>query len=989
VADKTKSDVYAALRPEQVKSALGNNGDFSPESGDIAFSRGAVLEAATAKLNETFNAPGKLSWWFKSFGTMYNLAQRSPAFKPVFQSAQGFIDDVSLYASQAADLAPKILPKLEHWKDIGKSPISAADNKAIEAPINQGTLLWTRGTDGKPVLVSDLEAKAAKMSAQDKAQELILGRRLDPKVLKMWQGMEVDLYETTIGNKYEREMLRPGIVWSDAELKSIFNLTPEQTKLYREFRSATDKSLDNAAKAEMLRFAGQDGAGLRSAVMDEPDIDTAAGLLSDYLRGLADVQPDRADQLNALADGMQDRADKVSALKAEGYAPLSRFGQYTVDVVVDGERQYFGLYETARQANAAAIALKAEYGAANVAQGTLSTQEFKLFAGITPESLEIFGNMLGLDSTGDEARDKAFQEYLQRTKSNRSAMKRLIHRKGIAGYNQDVGRVLAAFIYSNARQTSAALHMGDLTQAITDIPKTQGELKDAAIALADYIKNPQEEAQAIRGLMFAQYLGGSIASAFVNMTQPFSVTFPWLSQYGGAVQSAAQLKKAFGDLGKPKSALEADLVKAMAKYEAVLEPQEVHFLMAQARGAATLKSGDGSKAGDLLAKGGNAVSKLSMGWGKVFGMAEQINRKSTFIAAYRVAVAQKMADPGAFAFKAVNETQFIYSKANKMRFGRGAVGGTVMTFKSFSISYVELLHRMWTQGGREGKQATLLALAVLFLMGGAGGLPFAEDVEDLIDGILQRLGYNVSTKTLKREFLEGLFGPAGAEFVERGISGLPGVPIDVSGRLGLGNLVPGTGLFQKKTSYARDLTELAGPAGDFAKRIWGAKDQVMAGDIGKAALQVSPVAVRNAVKGYDMAGTGMYRDDKGYKVLETTMLEAALKSLGFQPATVAQVQESNMLNQRAKNFYSQTAADIRARWAKGIFEKDPEQVAEARAMMERWNRNNPEQRITPNLSAILKRVREMRKTKDQRIADTAPKAMRAAMQKAAAEERSR
>jgi hypothetical protein len=47
VADKTKSDVYAALRPEQVKSALGNNGDFSPESGDIAFLRGAVAGATS------------------------------------------------------------------------------------------------------------------------------------------------------------------------------------------------------------------------------------------------------------------------------------------------------------------------------------------------------------------------------------------------------------------------------------------------------------------------------------------------------------------------------------------------------------------------------------------------------------------------------------------------------------------------------------------------------------------------------------------------------------------------------------------------------------------------------------------------------------------------------------------------------------------------------------------------------------------------------
>lgn len=953
-----------------------------------AFSRASTapeyLKAAHSRLNEAFAAPGKLSWWHKSFGTMYNLAERSPEFKPVFEAAQGFINDVSLYASQAADLAPRILPKLEHWRDITKSPISAEDNKAVEAPINQGTLEWTRDANGKPVRVSDVEKQAEGMTPADKAQAMIRARRLDPKVLRMWQGMQVDLYENIVNAKYEREMLRAGIVWTPAELKSQFNLTPSQIALYQEFRRAVDMSLDNMAKAEMLRHGGQDVAGLREAVMEEPDLETASGMLSDYLRGLGEQDAGRAEMLGKIAEGMAERAEKVLQLKREGYAPLSRFGQYTVDVVVGGERQYFGLYETAREANKAAMAMRQEFGAANVAQGTLSQQEFKLFAGITPESLEIFGNMLGLDSTGDEARDKAFQEYLQRTKSNRSAMKRLIHRKGIAGFSQDVGRVLASFVYSNARQTSAALHMGDLAQAITDIPKTQGELKDAAIGLSDYIKNPQEEAAAIRGLLFAQYLGGSIASAFVNMTQPFAVTFPWLSQYGGAAQSAAQLKRAFADLSNKSRVIEPDLVKAMDQYEAVLEPQEIHHLQAQARGAATLKPGDGTQMGDALAKGSNALSKLSLAWGKVFGMAEQINRKSTFIAAYRVAKAQKMADPGAFAKRAVDETQFVYSKANKMRFGRGAVGGTAMTFKTYTVAYLELLSRMYSQGGREGKQATLLALGVLFLMGGAGGLPFAENVEDLIDGALQRLGYNVSTKTAKREFLEGLFGRAGAEFVERGISGLPGVPIDVSGRLGMGRPVPGTGLFLKKDNYNRDLTELVGPAGDLARRIWGAKDQVLAGDFGKAVLQVSPVAVRNAAKGFDMAETGMYRDDRGYKVLDTTMLEAAMKSIGFQPATVAQVQESNMLHQREKAFYSQTAADIRSRWAKGIFEKDPEQIAEARAMLARWNENNPDQRMSANLGAIMKRVKEMSKSKDQRIADTAPKAMRANMQREAA-----
>ena len=51
---------------------------------------------------------------------------------------------------------------------------------------------------------------------------------------------------------------------------------------------------------------------------------------------------------------------------------------------------------------------------------------------------------------------------------------------------------------------------------------------------------------------------------------------------------------------------------------------------------------------------------------------------------------------------------------------------------------------------------------------------------------------------------------------------------------------------------------------------------------------------------------------------------------------------------------------------------------------EEWNRKNPRQRIVVSMHAVLKRVREMSKTKDQRIADTAPKALREELRREAA-----
>ncbi|MFG0381114.1 PLxRFG domain-containing protein [Pseudomonas sp. zbq_18] len=980
--------VWIAFNNYQVKSATDNNGDFDEFDPDIRFSRSAVRDftsRATQEFNRTFSAPGGLSWWHKTVGTMYNLAQRSPHFKPVFEAAQGFIDDVSHYASDAAELAPKLLPKLETWRDLAKSPVQAKDNKAISAPIFEGTLMWARDEDGKPVRVDSLAERAMGLTAEQKADILVKQGKLSASMLAAWRGQGAEQFAKMVDSRYETQSLKPGIVWTDAELRSMWHLTDGQIELYREFRDATNRSLDTMARADMLRFGGEDVKGLRERVMDAADVKEAGLILRDHLAQLADAQPERAMSLLDTAQGINERVERITQLQAEGYAPLSRFGKYTVDVVgADGERQYFSLFETKREANLMAEQMKAAFPGSTISQGTLSEEAFKLFAGITPETLELFGNAMGLDSSGDSERDKVFQDYLKLTKTNRSAMKRLIHRQGIAGYSEDVGRVLASFVYSNARQTAAGLNMGDLSEAVNAIPQGQGELKDAAVRLADYIKNPQEEAQALRGLLFAQYLGGSVASAFVNMTQPVAVTFPWLSQYGGAKRAAGELSKAAKQMATKGYQYEADLAKALhlAEEDGTVSPQEVHQLMAQASGTGGLRAGDGTRAGDARALASNSLARLSLAWGKMFGAAEEVNRRMTFIAAYRIAKAQGNADPAAFARLAVRETQFIYSKASKMRWGRGAVGSTLMTFKTYSVAYLELMGRLWNQGEagsqerKDGRKAALLMIATLMLLGGAGGLPFAEDAEDLIDGMAQLAGYNFSTQKAKEQFLIDVFGDDIARFIDKGVTGLPGAPLDVSGRLGMGNLIPGTGLLQQRDDHSRDVLEIAGPAGDLFKRMISGAHKAASGDLASGLLEVSPVAVRNFAKGADMAVTDMYRDDKGYKVLDTNSLEAALKAVGFQPQSVAAIQEANWLGQRSKALYSMRAQEIRALWAQGVFEKDPAKVQEARAAVADWNAKNPDQPMRISVPDVMRRVREMGKSKDQRIADTAPRAMR-------------
>jgi hypothetical protein len=152
-----------------------------------------------------------------------------------------------------------------------------------------------------------------------------------------------------------------------------------------------------------------------------------------------------------------------------------------------------------------------------------------------------------------------------------------------------------------------------------------------------------------------------------------------------------------------------------------------------------------------------------------------------------------------------------------------------------------------------------------------------------------------------------------------------------------------------------------------------------------AALEMSPTAVRNAVKGVDMATSGIYKDAKGYKVIDTTMDEAIAKAIGFQPRSVAEVQQSNSFMQRSKSFYIQTSNDIKAQWAQALFNKDDAALERVRERLADWNRDNPDQPIVVKMPDVWKRVREMGKDRTQRITDTAPKALRQQMREMARE----
>lgn len=1203
-------------QPTQPSPIRSRQEPVAGSDGSVAFSRspaevlqGINHESIRNAFLDATTSHGSVNAWAKTVGTQYDKAQRHPkTFGRVFNEVQDYIKDISVFANAAADLAPSILPKLDSWRDVVKRDTSKADLDAVGAVIFQGTL--------------------------------------------------------------DKELLdRPALLAK--------GLTEKQADLYDEFRAAVNQSLDDTAKTEIVRLAGSDGDMVRSRVLGARTASRAAEIMSDHLREMG--QDDAADMVDA-------KAEAVDRLKSEGYAPLMRFGQHTVHVHGPLGTEFFGMYESRIEANTMARKLRGdpEFDGMQLEQGVMSQESYKLFAGLSVDSLELFASVAG-DTT-----NPVYQDFLRLTKNNRSALKRLIQRNGTAGFSTDTGRVLASFVTSNSRLASGNLHLGQAKAAANDIPREQGDLKDEAVRLVDYVQNPQEEAQAVRGLLFTTFIGGSVASAMVNMTQPFTMTLPYLSQFGGLAKAGAQLLAAAKIVasGKPTGALARALKRAES--DGIVSPQEIHHLQA----ATTASLGNHPM-----------LKKAAFVWGSMFSLAEQFNRRLSFIAAYQTAADAGMADPFGFAEKAVIETQGLYcvdeetecltaagwkrhadlapgesafaideatgalvesrlldvhrfkgnlkatefrnsngfsmvvtdkhdmlirshdsrtntfgkirrvnpgdvkaghhflrvplgdatgrtavysddevclfawvaaegsmydhrnctgmrgiqivqssshnpeyvaeidalldrlgghysrmeraaeggpkkmvrwklrkelatkvkkalpdklvgfdliadltvpqmalflntftkgdghfpeeggstvtqkivgnldalqamavlsgqtstkydrmgrhdfgvlyvaknskhaharpmrrtevsvplvwcpetehgtwiarrngrtfvtgnSKANKPNWARGPIGATAMTFKQFSTHYIEWLTRMY-QSGPEGKRAAITALAILMLMGGAGGLPFADDLDDIIDTLAQAMGYDFNSKTAKRKFIAETLGLGDdvAEVATRGITALPGFPMDLSLRMGMGNLLPATGiLLRSNTDRSRDLLEVAGAAGGLAKMALDGGQKLLQGDPLGAGKAVVPLAIQNIIKSVGMWDTGEYRNQKGAKVTDVDGIDAGMKSLGFQPAEVAR--ESAKVNaiQRTIQLAKNVETEIAGAMAQARLDGDIEAEQAARQSLADWNRKNPETPIRIRPADIVRRVREMRSSRSDRLVKSAPKELRA------------
>ena len=501
-------------------------------------------------------------------------------------------------------------------------------------------------------------------------------------------------------------------------------------------------------------------------------------------------------------------------------------------------------------------------------------------------------------------------------------------------------------------------------------------------------------------------LGGSVASAAVNFVSLLTHSTPYLSYYNakrgygggyGEAKAATSLYRAALDVGSYKledAGFLNDLLVNGGYDKYGLTEDETKFLF------------DATEQGTLQAAQFNALVGTARGkvfnnkaqagikaWMAMFSYTEQANRRITALAAYRLekerALSQGLSEEQAIAEAteaariAVNTSQGEYAMFNRPEMARGNVAQYIFMYKQFVIITVQLLRNMPVRG-------QLLMLGLLLMMSGLKGIPFADDLADIVDTIAQMLGLKVaSIEKATAEWVDSV-APGMSPYVMRGLIDRA-VGATVSTRLGMGDLVPLTGALKAGADPAREIGDFAGPvfsgisglvsmAGGLAKygaEITGLRDDTTSLN---TLMRESPIAAFRSV-GDSLAylSSGDITNVRGQMVAKDAQAHVILaRLLGFYPAVATQQNDIVRMSKQVNEYGKAIKAEYVAAYVKARAAGDQEAADNIASAVSQWNEDSKGTglEITKFLQSANRAYREAQRPTVLRYMKSAPRAMR-------------
>jgi hypothetical protein len=687
------------------------------------------------------------------------------------------------------------------------------------------------------------------------------------------------------------------------------------------------------------------------------------------------------------------------------YFPAMRFGDYIVTVRgPQGNVVHVEFHASQAKQQRAARALQRGFGPDHNVILNVMPKSAKPLMGVPPGLINMIAEKLQLDPDQRSVLDELRFE-LSPAQSFRHRFQR---KNKTPGYSRDFVRSYANYFFHGANHFTRVKYADQLNGHIKAIraqakaiafPQSGNKRGDIANMLDEHLKewlNPKPDFLLLRGIIFHYAFGFNPAAAALNLSQMLVTTMPYLASRYGDVKATSAMTRAGADVSTyyRKGTLENTTDEELeAISEAVKSGIVTEAMAPEIAGVAEGRNIMGGFGGNEWERLIHGTAKLSAG---MFQLAEQMNRRVTFRAAWKLA----KENPGSAYFKellqsnerqyttlrdrgwthenamafvaakdAVETTQFIYSAYAQPKFVRGKLK-TLFVFKMFTQN---MLFFLWHH-----KPAAARSLLVMGALGGLLGLPGAQDIGDVLKAIAYRLfGKDFDLERAARDLvLKITDGTVDPDILLHGISrmsyGIPAIldalggtvgmdipfPVtDQSASIGLGRISPiplGTAwgpTNDTDATIAQTLQKSSGAVYGLAFNVYRFLQDLAAPgkwkDL-KTWERILPRSLVSISRGYEALTSGVSTTARGDPIATfdphdtEQMMEIGAMALGYTPTRISQQWDRIKAFQEIKMFYQVTRNGLLDQIDAAKRNKDKEGYAGAMQAIKEWNSTLPD-----------------------------------------------
>ena len=341
----------------------------------------------------------------------------------------------------------------------------------------------------------------------------------------------------------------------------------------------------------------------------------------------------------------------------------------------------------------------------------------------------------------------------------------------------------------------------------------------------------------------------------------------------------------------------------------------------------------------------------------LFHNAERFNREVTFIASYRLARQAGVNHESAFdqAVDATYRGHFDYSSGNRPRIMQGNVAKVVLLFKQFGQNMVYTLARQTyqsikgeTEAERKEARKSLGAILVMHAtFAGTLGLPMVGMLLSVASWMGGDDDEPWDAEVALRNYLAEAFGPTISNLLMKGAPRAL-TPIDLSGRVGINNmLLPDVqeGLEGKRWAESAMAGALGPVAGIGTNLVKGGQD-ITEGQTLRGIETMLPVFLKNFAKTYRYADEGV-QDKTGVSIMdEVSSMDLLVQGMGFSPSDVRTANEGKTAIYQLNRKLNERRSRLMTLWSRAKMMDDQQEMGEIWEEIQAFNDKNPSRRIT-------------------------------------------